>query len=360
MIRSYLGRIQYHKWHNLSNDAIAMNQEKRIQLQNAYAANLRNYVESHSEQHLFEISKLSKELLGEEIGPEEITEIHSAALTSVVSNQSAEEAVKTFQRAVDPLLEVMMNYAMTYRGYLQEHTKRINELENSIQSVESEKLASIGMLSLGMMNNAGNQLENIATYAKMLNQGGDIVKISNVIMKQAIETMSVVKAVYLYSKRLSKDQIKSVNINDLVQESIRIVSNATSLDSVIIETNLKHTVSLNMNAAQIQQALVNLLACIIDRINGNGKIIVETGLHVIRKREHISITFTFYSEPAKKQNIFSLPTSREDVALGKDCMEIQIFHERGPRYITPEDITNFLVQEINKSSSRIKLKIVEA
>ena len=81
-----------------------MNQEKRAQLQDAYATSLKSYVESHSEQHLFEISKLSKELLGEEIGPEEITEIHSAALTSVVSNQSAEEAVKTFQRAVDPLL----------------------------------------------------------------------------------------------------------------------------------------------------------------------------------------------------------------------------------------------------------------
>jgi hypothetical protein len=40
-------------------------------------------------------------------------------------------------------------------------------------------------------------------------------------------------------------------------------------------------------------------------------------------------------------------------------VEIQVFHERGPRYISPEDIVNLLVNEVNKTTSRKTLKRVE-
>jgi hypothetical protein len=47
------------------------------------------------------------------------------------------------------------------------------------------------------------------------------------------------------------------------------------------------------------------------------------------------------------------------VVFGKNSVEIQVFHERGPRYISPEDIVTFLVNEVNKTSSRRTLKRVE-
>ncbi|MBN1245654.1 hypothetical protein JXA31_08680 [Candidatus Bathyarchaeota archaeon] len=47
------------------------------------------------------------------------------------------------------------------------------------------------------------------------------------------------------------------------------------------------------------------------------------------------------------------------VVFGKNAVEIQVFHERGPRYISPEDIVAFLVNEVNKTSSRRTLKRVE-
>jgi hypothetical protein len=45
--------------------------------------------------------------------------------------------------------------------------------------------------------------------------------------------------------------------------------------------------------------------------------------------------------------------------FGKNSMEIQVFHERGPRYISPEDIITFVVNEVNKTSSRRTLNRVE-
>ncbi len=45
--------------------------------------------------------------------------------------------------------------------------------------------------------------------------------------------------------------------------------------------------------------------------------------------------------------------------FGKNSVEIQIFHERGPRYISPEDIVAFLVDGVNKTSARKILKRLE-
>lgn len=42
--------------------------------------------------------------------------------------------------------------------------------------------------------------------------------------------------------------------------------------------------------------------------------------------------------------------------FGNNSVEIQVFHERGPRYISPEDMISFLVNMINDTSRRKILK----
>jgi len=42
--------------------------------------------------------------------------------------------------------------------------------------------------------------------------------------------------------------------------------------------------------------------------------------------------------------------------FGKNVVEIQVFHERGPQYLSPEDIVTFLANKINETSARKILK----
>jgi len=42
--------------------------------------------------------------------------------------------------------------------------------------------------------------------------------------------------------------------------------------------------------------------------------------------------------------------------FGKGKVELQVFHERGPRYLSPDDLTTFLFRKVNKSSTRKVLK----
>ncbi|MCL5950025.1 MAG: hypothetical protein M1490_06065, partial [Candidatus Bathyarchaeota archaeon] len=40
--------------------------------------------------------------------------------------------------------------------------------------------------------------------------------------------------------------------------------------------------------------------------------------------------------------------------FSKDLLEVQVFHERGPRYISPEELTAFIFNKINESSIRTR------
>lgn len=45
--------------------------------------------------------------------------------------------------------------------------------------------------------------------------------------------------------------------------------------------------------------------------------------------------------------------------FNKNSVETQVFHERGPRYVSPEDIINYIAREINKTFSKRILKLME-
>jgi hypothetical protein len=44
--------------------------------------------------------------------------------------------------------------------------------------------------------------------------------------------------------------------------------------------------------------------------------------------------------------------------FSKEMLEVQVFHERGPRYISPEELTAFIFNKINETSSS-KRKILK-
>lgn len=46
-------------------------------------------------------------------------------------------------------------------------------------------------------------------------------------------------------------------------------------------------------------------------------------------------------------------------AFTADLVDLRVFHERGPRYVSPEDIVNFVEKQVNGASARKLLKKIE-
>ena len=67
----------------------------------------------------------------------------------------------------------------------------------------------------------------------------------------------------------------------------------------------------------------------------------------------------YYKGTAEKKTPLKFDYYMIRVVFDKNSVEIRVFHERGPRYISPEDIVTFLVNRINEASARNILKKTE-
>lgn len=150
-----------------------MSDERVPQLREQYTKALRSYIETRSETALFTISKLSKQFLTAGIGPDQATEIHSTALSRIVKGLTRDQAVSAFRRSTEPLLEVMMNYAMTYHRDMENHTNELAGPAGSAETMELQKLAGLGLLMLGVISEIGDPKAAIANYVRMMTQAGD-------------------------------------------------------------------------------------------------------------------------------------------------------------------------------------------
>ncbi len=64
----------------------------------------------------------------------------------------------------------------------------------------------------------------------------------------------------------------------------------------------------------------------------------------------------YYKETIEKRTPLRFDYYLLRIIFGRNSLEMQVFHERGPRYISPREIIAFLVDEINENSSRKILK----
>jgi hypothetical protein len=68
----------------------------------------------------------------------------------------------------------------------------------------------------------------------------------------------------------------------------------------------------------------------------------------------------YYKSTAEKKAPLKFDYYMIRVVFGKGVVEFRVFHERGPRYVSPEDMVAFLVNKVNATSSRKILKRIES
>jgi hypothetical protein len=68
----------------------------------------------------------------------------------------------------------------------------------------------------------------------------------------------------------------------------------------------------------------------------------------------------YYKNKEGKQKPLKFDYYMMRMAFGQEStVEFQVFHERGPRYISPEDLVGFLLRKVNETSNRKILKPAE-
>nr|WP_306812934.1 ATP-binding protein [Paenibacillus soyae] len=149
------------------------------------------------------------------------------------------------------------------------------ELENQILTYE--KLSAIGKLAAGVAHEIRNPLTTIMGFIQMLKKRDDLHESSAryvSIMQSELQDLNRLVSDFVMMAKPSPPQKKSVNMNQLMKDTILFMSSQAKLTNTVLryEQETDASVELVVDGAQIKQVLINLLQNAMEAMPDGGNI----------------------------------------------------------------------------------------
>lgn len=163
---------------------------------------------------------------------------------------------------------------------VKERTRQLKEAQ--AQLIQSAKMATIGTLAGGVAHEINNPLGAILTNTQML-----LREVKDPDKRESLELIEegtrrcrdIVRALLRYSRKPELDEFKSVNLNDIIDDSYNLLQSQLSKENIKIERECGEIPNIPGNANELQQVFTNLILNARDaikRIRGSGKITIRT------------------------------------------------------------------------------------
>lgn len=172
------------------------------------------------------------------------------------------------------------------KGMLKENIDALERSNRVIKSTQkeliaSEKFASLGKLSAGVAHEIGNPLSAIAGYVDVLNKTTDLSqddkkRFLNNIKNEVSRIDRIIKTLLDYA-RAKEPQIKQVNLNDIIFDAVNILETQGIFNNIDFKMHLdENLTTIDADAHQVSQVIINLLLNAVDAVEQNGKIVVSS------------------------------------------------------------------------------------
>ena len=153
------------------------------------------------------------------------------------------------------------------------------------QLVRSEKLSSLGRLAASVAHEINNPLAGILTYAKLLTRtlepgaADDPQKASAVknlaLIKRETERCSAIVRNLLDFARERPLKNADLNLVDVLEEALLLVSNQAKLQNVKLERSLPPVAMVHGDYGQLRQAFLNIIINAVDAMKSGGTLRVS-------------------------------------------------------------------------------------
>jgi hypothetical protein len=130
--------------------------------------------------------------------------------------------------------------------------------------------------------------------------------------------------------------IEGINRKELVFEQISIPTIPDSI--VIFEFGLAEDAGFNYLSTEETQRALDLI-----------------------EAEHVNTldffcSIRYYKDNGAKRTALKFDYYMLRAVFAKGTLEFRVFHERGPRYLSPEDLTAFIIKNVNSESNKTILR----
>jgi two-component system NtrC family sensor kinase len=178
--------------------------------------------------------------------------------------------------AIAPL--VSRNFEVVGRIVLVDDITERMELE--AQLAQADKLSSIGLLAAGVAHEVNTPLAVISSYTQMLAKQvrGDerVAPLLDKITQQTFRASEIVNGLLNFS-RTSGAEFKELNLNDVIEDTLKLLEHQFHTSQVELETALDNDLPLILgNPGKLQQVFLNLFLNAKDAMAAGGRLRVAT------------------------------------------------------------------------------------
>lgn len=211
------------------------------ELREEYSKLLRGFLESGDERYLYDIENISKEFVRANIGPDYILEAHLNTLNKIVSEFPVDKAVYIYNKASEPLFNLMVAYATAYHDYIamnEERYLREKQLADELNDANRNQEMFISIMS----HDIRSPLTAVVGYSGLIQKwsNGDekIKRFAEKIEMTAMEIDRMIESIRTYSrvkKGNSKEDFDEIDLKVTLSEIFEFLDEKIQVHGTKIE-----------------------------------------------------------------------------------------------------------------------------
>jgi two-component system, NtrC family, sensor kinase len=170
-------------------------------------------------------------------------------------------------------------------GWVHTLEQKVNERTQELRLAEAEvargeKLAAIGQLAAGIAHELNNPLTGVLTFTHLLRKkapdGSEDAEDLDLVIRETKRCASIIRRLLDFAREKTPEKAL-VNLNGLIEETVRFVERSAALQHIEIALDLDPDVPpLLMDADLIKQVLMNIIVNAQQAIEEHGRIVVQS------------------------------------------------------------------------------------
>jgi two-component system NtrC family sensor kinase len=177
------------------------------------------------------------------------------------------------------------DWVQTLEQKVHERTAELRLAEAEV--ARGEKLASIGQLAAGIAHELNNPLTGVLTFTHLLRrkmpEGSQDAEDLDLVIRETRRCASIIRRLLDFAREKTPER-RAVELNPLVEETVRFVERSAALQQIDISLQLDPALPpMLVDADLVKQVVMNILVNAQQAIEGQGRIMVATRLHAQRR-----------------------------------------------------------------------------
>ena len=208
-------------------------------------------------------------------------DLHQRIIAS--RNDEIGELAKSFNKMTKNLSRAnseIMKWAKTLEQRVEERSEELKKTQN--QLIQSEKMASLGMMAAGIAHEINNPLTTILINSHLLLEDSACGKSAQeelkLIADEATRCGKIVQGLLDFARQ-TKPEMKLVDINLILKQTLAIIESQASFHNIVLNKKLANQLpQIMVDVNQMKQVFMNIILNAAEAMPEGGVLTISTSL----------------------------------------------------------------------------------